>query len=277
LAEQFALILDFESALVTFERLKRLVDDWSVMAYVCSRNASVATTWANILLQQKQYDQAMKYFDLAFSLGYPKGYINLKRAQCMILKNNVEMALNYIQMVIETNPSFTGSYLIRGNLNMSMNKPILVKNDIEILEKIDPLLPDLKHLKAFLFACTVDLKNLCYAEMKRKKYDSALYYINQAHLLSENDWRIKMVRGFVNFEMQKWDQSLQDLKCALLGQTDKIHEIEIKSKIGHAHNKKGLALCTQNEYRQAIDEFTKALEFTNNDCAILENRAGNLQ
>ena len=194
-AEAYLSICDFESCLLNLSQFRSLIHsnhetNLAFHGYVARhRMASVSYTWGQILLDQKRFTQAEKYFNLALELGHDTETIILRIAIAKIGQGDFELALEYLYQVINNRCQDIDVYLLRAKILYLQQNIFFAIADIRSAMNIEPSHPDIKSLMLGVMKYAVQFKNKANEQIIRKDYDLAIWYLNQAIELDPEDWK----------------------------------------------------------------------------------------
>jgi tetratricopeptide (TPR) repeat protein len=81
----------------------------------------VCFTWGQILLDQKRYHEALKYFEISKNLGMNTDSVLARMTVCYICLDMTEDALEFLYMLTERNPTVSEYYILRAKIYKEMD------------------------------------------------------------------------------------------------------------------------------------------------------------
>lgn len=220
-AEAYLRLADFDSCLLNFRLLKVLLSkQQAYSSYLFQyRMALVSFTWGQCLVDQHRFLDAAVQLDVAAKLDYDPIQIALPLAIAHIGLNDLDAAIRQLYRLIENKVNNIDIYILRAKLYHLQNNIFFANLDLQDAMKIDPTHPEVKHLQFLVLQYAVDFKNKASEQILKKKYQIAVWYLNQAIELDPEDWTLMLLRycknnssGILLAEIGNLDGGLADLK-----------------------------------------------------------------
>ncbi|KAJ2997156.1 Tetratricopeptide repeat protein 16 [Globomyces sp. JEL0801] len=279
-AEAYLCLADFESAILNFRQHRSLsnlkITKAQDSSYYVTRKrmAQACFTWGQCLLDQFRFNDALEQFNTAAELGMDPDIVALRIAIAKIGVNDLTSSMTYLFQLINNHCSDIDVYILRAKLYYQQENIFFCNLDLRDAVIINPLHPEIKSLQLCVLEYAVQFKNKASEQVLRKKFDLAIWYLNQAVELDPEDWSSQLLRGVLLGETQHYDAGIDDL-MEVLGNESRceVREEEIKKHISALHNKAAIQMFKEKNITMAIQRFTIALNFNPPDHIIKKNRA----
>ena len=95
--------------------------------------------------------------------------------------------------------------------------------------------------------------------LKKKQYDEAIIYFNQAVKFTPNNGDIYFGKGIALDNLRKYQEAINEFDKALKYFNDSSHK-KIQEKFLAVLNRKSLSLISLNRYEEALNNYNKAIE-----------------
>lgn len=289
-AESYLKLADFEGCILNL-RLFQLVLDKKITGsdepiiesktIRCSskylrtkRLPNILVCWSQILLDQKQYFEGLKYLEQVAELGVSHDVIGLNFVVANIGLDRIDQALQHLYLLITNTTAKIDVYLLRARIYYLQGKIFFCNADLKIAIGMDPNHPSLYELKVRVMEYASDLKNKASEHIKRNENDLVIYYLNQAIELDPADWKLFILRGITLGQTGRTQCGLDDiLEAYARPERDQDDEKEIRLHASSLHCQLAIQLCEKKEYSDAFEKFRISLNFNPLDHLIYQNRA----
>ena len=200
-----------------------------------------------------RFGSALKYFSLALDNNASHNYFSAvyNRALCYMELEHDTLAIDDFTRAIEIDPAHTESYLFRSQLYKKKGFGHDALDDLKTALSFDK--KDVKILGKVIFAC-----------IQLKKYEEAIYYINEQIYLQPKTSHISYYnRANSYLLLKKYDLAINDFDRA----------IEIDNSTAHFYFTRGLCYFEMknpkscDDWKVALEKgFDKAAEYIDKYC-----------
>lgn len=205
--------------------------------YVMKNNYKNYLTKAIEYQQKGDYENSLKYYDMALERFPNDGTILNSKGWLLIDMQEYKEALILIDKAIELNPDDSNKYLNKGNALATMNR----------LD--DALYPYEKALELEKDNFSAHF-GLGYVYNSLKEYDKALEHMKECKRINEKDEDVYMHTADIYFKMGEHQKSYEEYMAVLKINPEKLE----------AYLNAGYVLHEMKNYDKALKEFDKALK-----------------
>ncbi|KAJ3147467.1 Tetratricopeptide repeat protein 16 [Geranomyces variabilis] len=297
--EAYLKVLDFESAIANFRQHGVLVNTlrtttaWerSLLVrpltadsgsfdypygshYVMQRRlAPVVYTWGQCLLDRKRFQEALKMFEYAASLGMKMESILLRCVLANIGLGLYETALEILYKLTEGTSDNIELFILRAKIYKHLGNVESTHLDVQRSIKINPDHPELPELLKFTLTTAIQYKNRASYQMLQGSPNVAIQYLTYAMDLDPDDWMLYLKRGALLADIAQYDCAIQDLERVLQQPDLSTTTVqEVRDKLARIHIQIGLEAYHHYDLVGAVHTFTTALDYQPQDPGTWKKR-----
>lgn len=238
-----------------------------------------------IYANKSDFENALKYFGDAITVNQDVKYL-YKRSIILFQQKEYDKALDDLNKIIKSDPSFAYAYNDRGSVYKEQSK-------------LDDAIADYKKAVTIDKSLKIAHNNLGTAYRKKGQYDLAIASYNAAIALDKNFYLAYNNRGYAKYEKGDYAGALADFdevirlksdyvfafnnKASVYLKQEKYNDavkacdqaIKLNSEYGYAYYNRGIAYEMLRNDKQACSDWSKAAElgidiadsyYSNNEC-----------
>jgi tetratricopeptide (TPR) repeat protein len=216
------------------------------------KNYQAVLLYAEALHNERSYDEALKFYQKAITIGPDSINGYWYRSQCYAALKKYDKAIADMTKCIQLEPGIYDNYFARARLYSSVNNRIAaIKDYDEIINREDYNKPRYSHFAMIL-------NNKAYSLMELGKYYEALPLLNRAISLDKNDDTYYGSRGELYYEVGDFDKSYNDFNRAIRALEDNKGKSECDDPSsyyyyrGLLHSRFGLAEAARVDLQKAV-------------------------
>ncbi|KAJ3099345.1 Tetratricopeptide repeat protein 16 [Phlyctochytrium planicorne] len=276
-AEAFLKATDMESAIANYFTALNMIEKWpggKTSLWIQRRLRKVCFVWAQILLDQRRFKDAMHQLQMAKGFGMNEDAVLSRMTVAYIGMSQFDNALELLYSLTCRNPEDPEYFILRAKIYRHMGNVDFVNIDTQKAIQLAPSHPEIKGLLEYIMLVAIRYKNKASDQILKGQYDTAIYFLNHALELDPMDWVLLFKRGILFSEIGHFESAIVDLSSVLEHpEYDKRRETEIKAHLGSVYNKLGVDYFQKGIFGDALNSFTTALTYNATEPAIYKNRA----